>query len=352
VTLGLNSCHRTQVVVSIFPGIDLLGKAFEQEVCETCGKSIFTVVRGPDPLWGGDIRNFHVPAGRFDGVIGGPPCQHWTRLMFLNPNAGKGMGWVVNEYARVVEEAQPEWFVMEEVLYAPMPLVPGYHVWDVVLSDDEVGGVQPRTRRISFGTHDGRMLHVVRHEKNANGRAATVMATDSDIAYEEAERVTGKPPRKHSVMTARIGITFTDGQLPENRRKQSVLADSRAVPVKQLAGGKEKRSVLSSGVGSHGGGRAEGFEGGKLPGGRKSALAGHGPLHSGPWKGEATEPGTNLSIEDMCEYQGLPRDFTEHMPFTASGKRAAIGNGVPLPMGRAIARAVKAATSLREEVPA
>src|SRR2546430_12673163 len=33
------------------------------------------VVRGPDLLWGGDIRRFHPPAGKFDGVIGGPPCQ-------------------------------------------------------------------------------------------------------------------------------------------------------------------------------------------------------------------------------------------------------------------------------------
>jgi DNA (cytosine-5)-methyltransferase 1 len=250
----------------------LLDRAFEAEG--------FTVVRGPDPIFGGDIRDFHVPADKFSGIIGGPPCQHWTRLMFLNPNAGKGMGWVVDEYARVVEEAQPEWFVMEEVLYAPMPLVKGYHVWDVVLSDDDVGGVQPRTRRISFGTHDGRMLHVVRHEKNGR-RAGTVMATDSGIAYEEKRRVA-----------------------------QSVLADSRAVPVKLLAGGKEKRSVLAD----------------------------HGPVGRG---GEQYE--TNLSIEDMCEYQGLPRDFTDKMPFTMHGKRAAIGNGVPQALGRAVAKAVKLA---------
>jgi site-specific DNA-cytosine methylase len=307
----------------------LLDRAFEAEG--------FTVVRGPDPIFGGDIRDFHVPADRFDGIIGGPPCQHWTRLMFLNPNAGKGMGWVVNEYARVVEEAQPEWFVMEEVLYAPMPLVAGYHVWDVVLSDDDVGGVQPRTRRISFGTHDGRMLHVVRHEKNGQ-RAGTVMATDSGIAYEEKRRVA------QSVLTERVGTTFSEGQRPEDRkRKQSVLADSRAVPVKLLAGGKEKRSVLSSGVGAHGGGRGEGFEGGRLPGGRKATvLAGNGPVGRG---GEQYE--TNLSIEDMCEYQGLPRDFTDKMPFTMSGKRAAIGNGVPQAMGRAIARAVRLATEVR-----
>jgi DNA (cytosine-5)-methyltransferase 1 len=50
-----------------------------------------------------------------------------------------------------------------------------------------------------------------------------------------------------------------------------------------------------------------------------------------------------LDLEDACELQGLPRDFTEHMPFRKDAKLKAIANGVPLPMGRAIARAVKRA---------
>jgi DNA (cytosine-5)-methyltransferase 1 len=46
------------VGLSLFPGIGLLDKAFELEG--------FCVVRGPDVLWGGDVRGFHPPAGRFD----------------------------------------------------------------------------------------------------------------------------------------------------------------------------------------------------------------------------------------------------------------------------------------------
>ena len=42
-----------QVVLSLFPGADLLGRAFEQ-----LG---FCVVRGPELLLGQDIRDFHVP---------------------------------------------------------------------------------------------------------------------------------------------------------------------------------------------------------------------------------------------------------------------------------------------------
>lgn len=39
---------RQQLVLSLFPGIGLLDMAFEQEG--------FCVVRGPDVLWGGDVR--------------------------------------------------------------------------------------------------------------------------------------------------------------------------------------------------------------------------------------------------------------------------------------------------------
>lgn len=51
------------LVLSLFPGIGLLDMAFEEHG--------FTVVRGPDILWGGDIHKFTPPSGKFDGIIGG-----------------------------------------------------------------------------------------------------------------------------------------------------------------------------------------------------------------------------------------------------------------------------------------
>jgi DNA (cytosine-5)-methyltransferase 1 len=44
--------------------------------------------------------------------------------------------------------------------------------------------------------------------------------------------------------------------------------------------------------------------------------------------------------------QGLPADFLSSAPFTSAGKIAAVGNGVPLPMGRAVAKAVKRALGI------
>lgn len=96
-----------QFVLSLFPGADLLGKAFEEVG--------FCVVRGPDILWGGDIKDFHVPPGKFDGVIGGPPCQKFSAANQTNKDAHLNL---IPEFLRVIEEARPKWAVMENVMGA------------------------------------------------------------------------------------------------------------------------------------------------------------------------------------------------------------------------------------------
>jgi DNA (cytosine-5)-methyltransferase 1 len=70
---------------------------------------------------------------------------------------------------------------------------------------------------------------------------------------------------------------------------------------------------------------------------RYAVLAGHGGA-----EGTITNRIATYSWPEMCELQGLPSTFD--LPgFTRQAKRQAVGNGVPLPMGRAIARAVKQA---------
>lgn len=224
------------LVLSLFPGIGLLDMAFEEEG--------FCVVRGPDLLWGGDIHRFHPPAGRFDGVIGGPPCQLFSQLATLNPHAGKH-GNQIPQFERCIAEAQPDWFVMENVQKAPLPSVSGYVVRDRLLRDVWVGGETTRLRRFSFGTPDGRML-------------------DVEV----------------------VALHRTDPEL--------------------------------------------------------TVLAGHGPA-----KGQRVRGIIGRDPQEMARLQGLPPDFD--LPgFTTHGKKSAIGNGVPLPMGRAIAKAVKKAIDQRE----
>lgn len=217
------------LVLSLFPGIGLLDMAFEEEG--------FCVVRGPDLLWGGDIQRFHVPAGRFDGVIGGPPCQRYSSLAALvrsrygedaiAPNR-------IPEFERVVAEAAPTWFIMENVVAAPLPEVTGYVVQPALVRDVWVGGTTDRLRRFSFGTRDGQKLHI------------------------------------------------------------EMLALHRPDP---------DRAVVSTAGGT----------------------------------------GSTPPLREKLAGQGLPTGFFDGLPFTLAAKRTMIGNGVPLPMGRAVARAVKRA---------
>lgn len=238
----------TPLVLSLFPGIGLLDRAFEEEG--------FCVVRGPDLLWGGDIRRFRVPRDRFNGIIGGPPCQAFSRLRHMViTNGHKVAANLIPEFERVVSEANPAWFLMENVEDAPLPNVPGYHVTAELVRDVWVGGVTNRLRRFSFGFCSYR---------------------------------TGA----FSVETLAL-----HDQQPE---LAAMAGNGRPVPVQMLKGGKRKANAHMN-----------------------------------------TEP--RDALRDHIRKQGLPADFLCDAPFTASAKVKAIGNGVPLPMGRAVAKAVKKA---------
>lgn len=51
----------------------------------------------------------------------------------------------------------------------------------------------------------------------------------------------------------------------------------------------------------------------------------------------------------FCELQGLPPDFLQDAPFTLKGRYKLVGNGVPLPMGRAVAKGVTEAVYARSD---
>ena len=247
----------SDLVLSLFPGIGLLDMAFEEEG--------FCVVRGPDLLWGGDIRRFHPPVGRFDGVIGGPPCQAFSRLRHLVEHNGyKVAENLIPEFERVIAEAQPEWFLMENVPAAPVPVCPGYRLQPELVRDDTVGGETSRTRRFTFGG-----------------------------------RYTPRPSwlgfRKFHIDTLALHQVGAP----------AVLAGGgyRSVPV-AVGGSGKRKSTKARDMG---------------------------------WK-------TAQAAQVAQVAQGLPEDFD--LPgFTVAAKCKAIGNGVPIAMGRAVARAVRGAIS-------
>lgn len=251
------------LVLSLFPGVGLLDLAFEE--------AGFCIVRGPDLLWGGDVRRFHPPAGRFDGVIGGPPCQAFSRLRHLVEHQGYRVAEnLIPEFERVVGEARPGWFLMENVPDAPFPIVDGYVTMSDVIRDTWVGGETSRMRRFTFGTR--------------------------------------APAAQHF----RFFINTLALCRPDPEPTVCASGGARPVPVATNSNGQVKRTHTERHKATRKGASAEGFK-------------------------------TAAYLADAIRLQGLPDDFLAEAPFTVAGKIQVVGNGVPLPMGRAVAEAVKRA---------
>lgn len=281
--------NNSPLVLSLFPGIGLLDMAFELEG--------FCVVQGPDVLWGGDICRFHPPAGKFDGVIGGPPCQMFSSLAHMVRHNGHEpkFGNLIPEFERCVAEAQPQWFLMENVPKAPRPHVEGYGVHSFPLNNRQCmkengePAEQNRTRRISFGVRGGRRV------------------LEIDVVLWESNKWE----------YAACGDTHGEGGISREQRDTEAAARARA----------RKRGVPIAIGGS---------------GQPKPALRKEQRLNSCA----GFNVKSKSSLARLCELQGLPPDFLEHSPFTVSAKCKAVGNGVPLPMGRALAKAIAGASGM------
>jgi len=207
---------RNNLILSLFPGADLLGRGFEQ--------AAFCVVRGPDVLWGQSIEDFTPAIHSFEGVIGGPPCQDFSRAR-RRPPTGHGLA-MLAEFARCVTAAQPDWWLMENVPGVPTVTIPGYTVQRFNAFASDFGLKQRRNRAFQFGSLDG-----------------------------------------SPVVLKRTLSQF------RNLKKAALAHDDRSLP-------------------------------------------------------------------DLCELQGLPRGFT--LPgLSREAMKRAIGNGVPVPVARAIAEAIR-----------
>lgn len=168
------------LVLSLFPGIGLLDRGFED-----LG---FCVVRGPDLIFGGDIRQFNVPEGRFDGVIGGPPCQDFSKARRVEPT-GQGVE-MLDHFCRVVSQAKPSWWLAENVPGVPDIKIDGYSWQRLDLNASDFGMKQRRLRHVQFGANDGSQL-IIDRIKTA-GQFSTVLAND-DRSIREIAVLQGLP---------------------------------------------------------------------------------------------------------------------------------------------------------------
>lgn len=172
------------LVLSLFPGLDLFGKAFSD-----LG---YSVVRGPDLMLGDDVREFHVPPNRFDGVIGGPPCQDFSALnRDRNQAAGQAM---LDEFSRLVDEAQPNWWLMENVIGVPDLIIDGYG-WQRFHLDLAWFTDCSRLRCFQFGQAADLMLDTITPSSSFDSPIlhTAVLATD-DRPFPTMKALQGLPP--------------------------------------------------------------------------------------------------------------------------------------------------------------
>lgn len=161
-----------KLILSLFPGADLLGRGFEL--------AGYCVVRGPDTLLGQSVEDFHAPFGSngtgFEGIIGGPPCQDFSRAR-RRPPTGHGRA-MLREFARVVTEFGPDWWVMENVPGVPSLQIHGFTVQRFNVFAAECGLAQSRNRAFQFGSRDGQKLVLRRTMSQFKKLAPTVLAND------------------------------------------------------------------------------------------------------------------------------------------------------------------------------
>jgi DNA (cytosine-5)-methyltransferase 1 len=156
------------LLLSLFPGADLLGRGFEGEG--------FDVVRGPDALYGQDVRGWRPARHVFEGIFGGSPCQDFSTARRGIPPTGEGLE-LLAEFALCVAWAEPDWFLLENVPGVPSVAIEGYTVQRFNLNAKECGVAQNRLRTFQFGSRDGKPL-VIPRSLPSRGVSRCAMATE------------------------------------------------------------------------------------------------------------------------------------------------------------------------------
>lgn len=142
--------ENNNIVLSLFGGGGLLDMGFE--------RAGFCVVRGPDLLWGNDIKDFDARPlrGKINGVIAGVPCQKFSVCTKKENRKNHENLWP--EFWRVIGETDPDWCLAECVYGAEnaatdMYCVPkgrSYKIKRIIFSD--LGSAQVRPRMILFSS--------------------------------------------------------------------------------------------------------------------------------------------------------------------------------------------------------
>jgi len=182
-----NVTPPAKLVLSLFPGVDLFGEAFRLAGC--------SVVTGPEKLFGRDIRDFHGVPGRFDLVIGGPPCQDFSSSR-RGPPSGLGVE-MLRHFLRIVAECDPPAFVLENVPRVPDARLDGYQVQRFDLWDAECGGRQLRCRHFQYGDRRGWICRPKRQPVTPRGTVRGAVTRQVAVAMASQPWQNGRSFRDH-----------------------------------------------------------------------------------------------------------------------------------------------------------
>lgn len=191
------SCSKMQLVLSLFSGIGLLDKAFKE--------AGFCVVSAGDIINGShfDIRDFIGVKNKFNGIIGGSPCQDFSTLKRDRGNYSLNM---MYEFLRVVSECEPDWYLLENVKGVPnvtqlldvSVTPPGLNIdvtqlrnYSYQRIDINQGWYEETTRlrHIQFGSKENLYLDIPRG-KCLNIRNGCALASD-DRSFKELCKIQG-----------------------------------------------------------------------------------------------------------------------------------------------------------------
>ena len=168
------------LILSLYSGLDLFGRAFEE--LGHC------VVRGPEIITYGDIRDFSCPPDVFDMVMGGPPCVDYS---LLNRNPSDYSDICAAEFMRIVEQSRCRRYLIENVPQVPDMKASGYH-WQRFNLDLQWFTEYSRLRAFQYGTLDGRMIEPMSGKRRAKTKGGAVTGGDSR-SYAEICHIQGLP---------------------------------------------------------------------------------------------------------------------------------------------------------------
>lgn len=170
----------SELVLSLFPGIGLLDRAF--------AAAGFCVVQAADKITGGDVSDFAGVPGRLNGIVAGPPCQGFSAINRYRKSkvhhSVQNSREMMRQTCRIIIECQPEWFLIENVPNVPDVRIDGYTVQRIPITHLECGGVQLRSRHVQFGSIRGDVIRPERvndcTQNRKKGRPAKAVTTKTE----------------------------------------------------------------------------------------------------------------------------------------------------------------------------